>query len=408
MSGKIESEGLSDSRRWQVLAGVWLIYFSFGMIVAAMAPMVSEIRNDIEMNNAVMGIVLGAWPISYILCAVPCGILLDRFGARRMLAAATIVMAASAFARYFAGSPVQLFLAVALFGAGGPLISVGAPVVIAKLYSGQARATAMGLYVTGPYLGGLVALAITNSVLMPLTGQSWRTVMAIYGGLTLCGGLIWILVSARDADRFGSGQGASKYNPSAFAEIVGVPQVRLILIISVGIFFVNHAFNNWLPEVLRDHGLSAVVSGYYASLPAAVGILGVLIIPRLATANRLIPFLGLLFGAVMLASILLQFPNNLPLTAGLILQGLARGSMMTLAIMLLMETPGVPEERLGLAVGMFFAAAEIGGVLGPVTFGALAYLSAGFAVPLIAITSAAASLLGALVLLWRLRFAQEQ
>jgi hypothetical protein len=57
---------------------------------------------------------------------------------------------------------------------------------------------------------------------------------------------------------------------------------------------------------------------------------------------------------------------------------------------------------------MFFAAAEIGGVLGPVIFGTLAYLSAGFAVPLIAITSAAAGLLGALVLLGRLRSPQGQ
>ena len=63
------------------------------------------------------------------------------------------------------------------------MISVGAPVVIAKLYHGNARATAMGVYVTGPYLGGLMALAITNSVVMPMVNGNWRGVMVVYGGL---------------------------------------------------------------------------------------------------------------------------------------------------------------------------------------------------------------------------------
>jgi len=372
--------------RWPVLAGVWGVYFSFGMTVASMAPIITSIRQDIEVNNTVMGLILGAWPIAYILCAIPCGLLLDRLGARRMLVIATLIMAASALARSVAETPVQLFLAVALFGAGGPMISVGAPVVIAKLYEGKARATAMGLYVTGPYLGGLVALAVTNSVIMPLVNNNWRGVMLLYAGLVLVSGLIWMLVSARRADRLSAAKGAKKYNLSAFAEILAVRQVRLILAISVGVFFINHGLNNWMPEILRSYGFSAVAAGYWASLPAAIGVLGVLVIPRMATAERRLTVMGVLFGSMLAASLLLQTDHRVTLATGLILQGLARGSMMTVAIMILMETPGVPEERLGLAGGMFFTAAEIGGVLGPVTLGTLADLTDAFAVPLFAVT----------------------
>lgn len=375
--------------RWPVFFGVWFIYFSFGVIVASMAPLISDIRRDIDVNNAVIGLILGAWPITYILCAIPCGLLLDRIGARRMLAIATLIMAASALARSVADTPVELFLSVALFGAGGPMISVGAPLVIARLYQGKARATAMGLYVTGPYLGGLVALAVTNSVLMPLVGGDWRRVMLINATLVLISGVVWLLGSAGRAGQLGAGTDGKKYNLSAFGEILSVVQVRLILCISVGVFFINHGLNNWLPEILRSYGLSAVAAGYWASIPAAVGILGVLFIPRLATRDRQLAVMAALFGAVLVASLLLQFSHPLLLGAGLILQGLARGSMMTVAIMILMETPGVPAERLGLAGGMFFTAAEIGGVLGPVTFGALAHLTGGFATSLAAVTSVA-------------------
>lgn len=393
--------GAGKGARWPVLVGVWGVYFSFGAIIASMASVVGAIRADININNAAMGLILGAWPITYIICAIPCGMMLDRLGARKMLAISTLIMAASALVRTLADTPFELFLAVALFGAGGPMISVGAPVVIAQLYEGKARATAMGLYVTGPYLGGLVALAITNSVIMPLTGQSWRGVMVVYAGLVLASGAIWLLVSGRLTGDLGAATVGKKYDFSAFAEIIAVPQVRLILAMAVGVFFLNHGLNNWLPEILRTYGFSAVAAGYWASLPPAVGILGVLVIPRLATPEWRLLVMACLFGAMLAASLLLRSDHPALLASGLMLQGLARGSMMTVAIMLLMETPGVPPERMGLAGGMFFTAAEIGGVLGPVTLGMLAHWTGGFGMPLWSVTFVCVTLFGILLVLSR-------
>ena len=113
-----------------------------------------------------------------------------------------------------------------------------------------------------------------------------------------------------------------------------------------------------------------------------MGILGVLIIPRLATPQRRLRILGALFLAALGASLLLHATAPGFLLTGLMLQGIARGSMMTVAVLLLMETPHVPPERLGLAGGLFFTTAEIGGMLGPLSFGLLSEVSGGFAVPL--------------------------
>jgi MFS family permease len=76
--------------------------------------------------------------------------------------------------------------------------------------------------------------------------------------------------------------------------------------------------------------------------------------------------------------------------------------MMTVAILLLMETPRIPEERLGLAGGLFFTFAEIGGVMGPITFGVLSAVSGGFALPLAALTVICSVLLVLLAILARL------
>lgn len=380
--------------RWLVLMGVWLIYFSFGLTIAAMAPLIGPISAELGVGNSGMGAILGAWPLTYIFAAIPCGLLLDRFGARWMLFLACLVMAASGVARGLADTPIEMLLAVALFGLGGPMISVGAPKIISSLFEGKDRGTAMGLYVTGPYLGGILALALTNSVAMPLVGQDWRGVMLIYAGLVALSGLIWLIISGpKIAPISDSHEGGKKFNLGAFREILALPAVRILLAMSIGIFFINHAMNNWLPELLRSRGFSPVAAGYWAAIPACVGVVVAVIVPRMATPSRRLFIMTGLFLCTLSASLLLQFTLWPLLAMGLFLQGIARGAMMTLAILILMETPDVPPERLGLAGGLFFTSAEIGGVLGPVSFGVFSDLGGGFGVPLLVITGVSLSLL---------------
>ena len=56
--------------------------------------------------------------------------------------------------------------------------------------------------------------------------------------------------------------------------------------------------------------------------------------------------------------------------------------MMTIMVMVLIDTRGIESHSVGLASGLFFSAAEIGGVLGPLTVGIVSDLTGGFAVAL--------------------------
>jgi len=109
--------------------------------------------------------------IGLLVAAAPGGAAMDRFGPRRTLFVATMVIVASGLLRASAESYGFLLFAVAIFGLGGPLISVGAPKVIALWFEGKDRAFAMGVYITGPSLGMISGLAFTNPVLMPLFDQ---------------------------------------------------------------------------------------------------------------------------------------------------------------------------------------------------------------------------------------------
>jgi len=393
-----------DPYRWGVLAGVWMAYFCFGMTTVTLAPLVAAVGADLGLGHARMGTVLGAWQLVYIASALPCGMLLDRIGPRRALFLALAVIAASGALRAAATGHLSLFLAVAVFGLGGPMVSVGAPKLISLWFAGRERGLAMGVYITGPALGNMTALSLTNSVMMPALGGNWRAVLLSYAAVVLAAGLAWLAITAHPAYRAAERRLAAEPREpqlQAFARLLRIPAVRVVLAMSVGIFFFNHGLNNWLPEILRGGGMDAAAAGFWAAVPTAVGVASSLTVPRLATPSRRLPVLLGLFVSAALATLLLQGVPGPVLAGGLVLQGVARGAMMTVAVLTLLEVPEVGSRRAGLAGGLFFSAAEVGGVLGPVSIGLLSSAAGGFGPALAVLTAVCGALIAMLVPLRR-------
>ncbi len=167
------------SLRWFQLAGVWALYVSFGLSMTSLAPLVPLIESDLGMSHAQMGLVMGAWQLVYIVAAVPCGVLLDRLGTRWALVIGVSFVAGSMFARSLATEFWEMLGAVMLFGVGGPIISSGAPKVATRWFAGTGRGFAMGIYMTGPAIGGVITLTMSHSVFLPWLGGDWRDVLRV-------------------------------------------------------------------------------------------------------------------------------------------------------------------------------------------------------------------------------------
>lgn len=379
--------------------GLWLVYASFGVVVTSIAPLVAPIEASLDMTHAAMGSVMGAWQLVYIAAAIPCGMLLDRMGGRKAILIGVLLIALSALGRSLAADYWTFLLAVMVFGLGGPIISSGAPKLVTEYFSGSQRGLAMGIYMTGPALGGVASLALTHAWLMPLFDYDWRAVMQFWTSLVLLAACVWLLLSwlllADDDVELKN----TTPQLAVMQSLLRIPAVRVVLVMSVGVFLFNHGLNNWLVELLRQGGMTATSAGYWATLPTVVGIIGSLLIPRLATPNRRFVILGLLCALAFVASLLLRYHEQFPLAVGLILQGIARSSMMTVLILSLVELPGIGEQRAGVASGMFFSAAEIGGVLGPLGIGLLYDMSGDFTSSLHGLSLVAALLVvGSIVL----------
>ena len=361
--------------RWVILFLVWLLYAAFGLVSRSVAPLVTPILRDLNMSYSQMGIILGSWQLTYIVVAIIAGAILDRWGIRKSLFIGTVIIGLSATLRYFPIGFSTFLPVVAVFGIGGPLISVGAPKTIASWFRGKGRGTAVGIYTTGPWIGGLIALSATNSLIMPVTGYSWRLTFVYYGLLVFGIALLWWFL-ARDIEPTEAKEGESIGR--TFSRLIKIRNVRFILIMGLLSFAIMHGFTNWLPKIMESVGMSPTISGLVSSIPLIAGIPAVLVIPRLVPPRLRGRILAILAAVVTAALIVSVNTSGAPLFAGLVLFGISGSSLFPILMLILMDTPEIGEEHMGLAGGIFFCVAEIGGFSGPLVMGALADLTGSF------------------------------
>ena len=354
--------------RWVILILLWLLYAAFGIISRSIFPLVTPILEDLSLSYSQMGFILGSWQLTYIPAALVAGAVLDRWGVRKSIFAGAIVIGLSASLRYFTVDFISMLAAVALFGVGGPMISVGGPKTISSWFRGHSRGTAMGIYTTGSWFGGLMALALTNSLVMPLVDHSWRFTFVFYGTTAFAVGLLWFLLARGDEiAEHQKGSGIIE----VFGQLIKIGNVRILLAMGLLSFAIIHGFSSWLPKILEDSGMSATKAGWAAALVIATGIPSLLILPSVVPPRlrgRIIAFFALLT-AIHLFLVLKI--SGMALYIVLAVLGFVIAPFMALLLLVLMDSPGVETRHMGSAGGMFFCVAEIGGFTGPLMMGIL-------------------------------------
>ena len=358
-----------------MLVLLWLLYICFGIVSRAIFPLVTPILNDLHMIYSQMGLVLGSWQLTYIMMALVAGSILDQWGVRKSLFAGAIIIGLSSSLRYFANNSIALLIAVALFGVGGPMISIGGPKTISSWFRGPSRGAAIGLYTSGNWIGGLLALALTNSLVMPLLDNNWKQAFVVYGMITFGVGLLWVLFARETA----SGDTTDSMTLiEVFRNLGNLPNVRLVLAMGLLAFAISHGFSSWLPKILEINGMSGPQAGFAASITIAAGIPSILLIPSVVPARHRGRTMAILAILTAINMVMVMKVSGLALYVGLAVLGFISSPFMALLLFFLMDSPEVQTRYMGSAGGMFYCVAEIGGFAGPFLMGVLVDMTGTF------------------------------
>jgi cyanate permease len=353
---------------WRPLVLAWMVYFSFGLGVSSLQILVNPIRADLGLSYAAMGLVLGLWQLVYVGLAIPIGRIIDRFAIRWTIFCGVVTIAASVGTRSAAVGFASIAAAVAIFGIGGPIISVGLPKLISSAYVGRRRGIASGIYATGSQAGNAFGLAITNSLVVPLVG-GWRESMLLYACVIAAIAVMWLVGGSRlprpDETLVGDLEPARRQ----LWTVVRQRGVWPIFVIGFGSFFGTHGFSSWLPTLLEAKGMSSSASGWLSAISPLAGIVGSIMIVRYAARERRKRATLIVLACFGVGVILVGLASGPLVGVAILAVGLCSSSVLPLMMYTMMQTPAIDGVGLGAAAGVYFAVAEIGGTTGPTAVG---------------------------------------
>jgi len=382
---------INSNYKWVMLALIWLVYFAFGMILSSIPPLVTPIAQDLALTYSQIGSILGAVLLFYVPLGISVGLLIDRAGMRRLIMAAIALVPLSALLQSFATNFETLFLSVCVFGIGGPFLSVSSPKIVASWFSGRERGLASGIYVTGYFIGSSTALAITNTVILPLAG-TWRDTIRLYAILGFLIAFAWLLFG-RDAPHTQTGSITTVPLREAITKLLKEKYVWIVAIIGFSLSFASYGFGRWLPKLLELNGMSPTEAGFFSSVPGWFGLIGSVVIPGLGKAGSRKPLVFIILLIQGICIFTTATVIGLPLITSLVFYGISSGPTAPLLIVILMDMPQVGTKYIGAAAGIFFSFIGLGGFIGPLMVGFLADLAGTILPGIIALTVAVEAML---------------
>ena len=307
-----------------VLCGAYVASQFYRVANAAIAP---ELMAELSLSAEAMGGITGLFFLSFAAAQIPTGILLDRYGARRTMAALFGVAVLGAITFATADGGAGLAIGRILLGLGCAAGLMGSMVVIARWYPEArfASLTAM-LFVVG---GGGTLLA-TTPLAWAVEGIGWRGAFLAMAGLTGVFAVLLLLI-VRDTP---PGQVEAGNKGESWTEILA------------GLHAVIANRQLWL--------VSAIQFVSYATVLSVVGLWGG---PYLADVHGLD---GVSRGNVLLAM-------NVAVLAGVSLYGqldrhagsrkwlIVAGALITAAILALLAVLEKPEFWLATVLLLLFA-----------------------------------------------------
>jgi sugar phosphate permease len=164
---------------WSVGVGCYLLAVFHRTSLGVAGPMAAE---RLDLSAGQLGIFVMLQLGVYAAMQVPAGILIDRFGPRRMLLAATLIMGSAQLLFSLVQSYPPALLARGLLGVGDAMTYISVLRLVAGWFPARRYPMMVGLTSLTGMLGNVVA---TVPLTLMLTDLGWGPTFAIAGGLSI-------------------------------------------------------------------------------------------------------------------------------------------------------------------------------------------------------------------------------
>ena len=368
-------------------------YIDRSALSVAAAPLAQEFKLD----PVQMGYLFSSFLWLYVLCLVPMGWIVDRYGARIVNAVGIAVWSGATVLTGLTGSFGTLIATRVLMGAGEATTYPAAGQVVRQWVPLRERALFTTAFNGGAYFGPAVG-NLTLATLIAAAG--WRSAFYVCGAVGfvwLAAWLVWYRKPA-EASWLGTAERSMLVEQSRTATADTAPQSGLWALMRspsmIGVMitqgcgvYTQYLFLTWLPAYLQaERGISLAKSGWLTSLPYFGAVVLTVLLGRLSD-SRLSPEAVMQGGrrrmvaAMMLVAAVILFAplvTNVYLILLLItvaLSGVATTIGLNIALLsdLLRNTGDA-----GRATGLLILGGNVFGILAPIVTGYVVQLTGSY------------------------------
>lgn len=351
-----------------ILMCSWLVIFGAYISVLCVSPVLNIIINEFNLTSSQAGFLYSAPVITLVIFAFIGGFLGDNIGPRKVAGLGITILSISGILRGISHNFLVLLLLNFIVGIGWGLIFPNLPKLVKLWFSDRFSGTATGIYSTGVFVGGTLALSLTVPVVLPLMG-SWRGIFYFWGAISGLIAIIW-WVLVREPSSFKDNKAIStRFSKRILIEILKNKYIWLVAIyfaLAANVTF--YIITGWFPTFFVDKGISEAGAGLLTSLTTLAGLPAVFLVPfasdRLGLRK---PFLWISCLIATLGFVGIIFTSYTMDFIIMIVIGITITATYVMSLFLPLEL--VRPEYAGTASGVVISIGYIGGAMGPLIAG---------------------------------------
>jgi predicted MFS family arabinose efflux permease len=355
----------NSSYKWVVLAFSFFLMIGFALSLQALPPLFEHITKTIHFSNSQAGILMGAYAIPGIFLPFLIANLTKRFGIKRMLIAALIIMIFGLVSFSFANSYLLLLIFRLLAGVGATVLVVLSPLMITIYFDRKNIGVGMGIFNIAVPLGTVLA---ANLIGLLITYVSWQIIIlgiAVFLGIIFIL-LIFILKLDKEADNSAEKlptQIKGNYNLWFLAAIWALANAQMLAYMTFG------------SQFFQTIGFPTQSAGFLTSLIMLISIFLAPLVGILFDKSSKKKFYLIMGVVITFVSFIFIGFNFLNITIWAVALGIGFTPIPVFVFTQLPEM--VKAHEVGIGLGILTMTSNIGTSMGPAALGLIVDLSKG-------------------------------
>lgn len=356
----------SQYRRYMLLLSGMTATLAVAAPSMAMPVLFAEIAEDLQLSLVQLGAIWGTVSFAGLFAGLAGGMIGDRFGTKRTLAIACLLLGFSGASRGLSHGLIALTVTTFLSGLVAAVIPMNLHKVCALWFSGKQLGTANAVIGGGMALGFMIGSLVSGTVLSPWLG-SWRYVLFFYGCIAALMSIPWALtrVSPHEQHRFSPSPNGGSIR-EAFAHVVRLRDVWVLGIALLGVGGGVQGLLGYLPLYLRQIGWSANSADTALASFHAISLLAVLplawLSDRIGSRRKLLVVASLMIACGL---DLLSFVEGVVIWIAVLMAGAVRDGYMAVFMTTVTELDGIGAQFTGTAIGLAMTLSRVGGLIAP-------------------------------------------